>query len=327
MRTLNWACGLILGLAVTATAGAAEIELKFGHAASSRHLFHQGGEMFSQAVADKTGGRVAVEIVGDRQLGDDRQLLEGIQLGTIDGAIVSSATFPLIGAAAIDALQLPFLVSSYDELSDLLTGDIGQELLDSLSEHGMKGLSYYEAGLRHFLTRGEPVTTIADFAGLKTRIVPIPLHKETWEAVGTNPVGMPYGEIYSGLETGVIDAVEINVSSIESESLYRNARNVTLTGHYFWPGILVINQDRFDSLPEDVQQAIVEAGHETIAQHYALARDDEARSADFLREQGVEIVELGDLDEMRARMQPVIDEWAAKDPLIRKFIEAAGSGS
>ncbi len=318
----------LMVLSMAWPAMAADTLLRFGHAASSRHLFHDGLEMFARAVAEKTGGAVEIQVHGDRQLGDDKQLLEGVQLGTIDGALVSSPTFPLAaGAEAISALQLPFLVTSYDQMADLLTSEVAQKMLDSLSEKNMKGLGFYEAGLRHFLSRTKQVRTIEDFSGQKTRIVPIPLHKRTWEAVGANPIGMAYGEVYSGLETGTIDAVEINLSSIQTESLYQNAKYVTLTGHYFWPGVVVMNQAKFDALPEDVQQAIVEAGHETIRMHYEHARNQEDETAEFLKSQGVTIGELEDLETMKERMEPILEEWAGKDPLIREFIDLARQGS
>ena len=165
-----------------------------------------------------------------------------------------------------------------------------------------------------------------DFAGLKTRIVPVPLHAATWEALGANPIGMAYGEVYSALETGTIDAVEINLSSIQSESLFQAGKNVTLTGHYFWPGVLMMAGNKFDSLPEDLQAAITEAGHEVIAAHYELARDQENDTATFLRENGVTIGELENLDEMRARTQPIVDEWAGKDPLVKAFVYQIQAG-
>jgi tripartite ATP-independent transporter DctP family solute receptor len=316
-----------LGLLASGPASAQEQVFKFGHAAASTHLFHDGLEMFAKAVSEKTGGKVTIQVFGDRQLGDDKQLLEGLQLGTIDGALVSAPVLPLtIGASAFDALQLPFVVASYDEMSAALTSDVGQQLLDSLADKKIKGLGYIEAGLRHFLAKNKQVATVADFAGLKTRIVPVPLHKATWEAVGVNPIGMAYGEVYSALETGTIDAVEINLSSVKSESLYQSAKNVTLTGHYFWPGVLMMGGAKFDALPDDLKAAMVEAGKEVIAEQYALARDQESETAAALKAEGVTIGELGNLDEMRARTQPVVDQWIAKDPLIKAFVDKIQSG-
>ena len=323
IRRLLAACAVTLAVGFLQPVNAQEMTLKFGHAASSKHLFQDGVQMFADAVAEKTGGKVKIEVYGDRQLGDDKQLLEGLKLGTIDGALVSAPVLPLvIGASSFDALQLPFLVGSYEQMADLLSSGIGQKLLDSLDEQGLKGLGYIEAGQRHFLARNKQVETIDDFKDLKTRIVPTPLHKAIWEAVGTNPTGLAYGEIYSALETGTIDAVEINLSSILSESLFQAGKHVTLTGHYFWPGVLMMGS-KFKDLPEDVQAAMVEAGHEVIAKHYALAASQEADTKTKLEAEGVTITPLADLEAMRKLTQTVVDAWIPKGPLIGEFVKAA----
>lgn len=325
---MNIKSGLIAAaiLALPMSVGAQEFTLKFGHAATSTHLFQDGLEMFADKVSDKTDGKVKIEVYGDRQLGDDKQLLEGVQLGTIDGALVSVPTIPLtLNAPAFDALQLPFLVPDYDTMAEVLSSDVGGQFLDTLSASGIKGLGYIEAGQRHFLARKEPVQEVADFEGLKTRIVPTPLHKAIWEAVGTNPIGMAFGEVFSALETGTIDAVEINLSSAFAESYYEAAKYATLTGHYFWPGVLMMGGAGFDALPEDVRTALVEAGNEVITEHYALARDQEAEIAKQLEEKGVTISKLSDMPEMQSRMQPVFDAWVEKDPLIQIFVDAVRS--
>lgn len=322
---MNIRSGVIAAIALLlpAPALAQDYTLKFGHAATSTHLFQDGLVMFADKVADKTGGKVKIEVHGDRQLGDDKQLLEGVQLGTIDGALVSVPTMPLtLNSPVFDALQLPFLVPSYDKMAAVLSSDVGQQLLETLATSNIKGLGYIEAGQRHFLSRSKAVQAVADFAGLKTRIIPTPLHKAIWEAVGTSPIGLAFGEVFSALETGTIDAVEINLSSAYAESYYEAAKNVTLTGHYFWPGVLMMGSAKFDSLPDDVKTAITEAGHEVIKEHYALARDQEADISRQLEEKGVAISKLADLDRMQAQMKPVMDAWVAKDPLIQAFVDA-----
>lgn len=304
------------------SAAADSIDLRFGHAASSHHPFHDGVVMFKEAVDEKSDGTINIEVYGDRQLGDDRQLLEGVQLGTIDGALVSSVTFSLAAdQPAFDALQLPFLIDSYDVLADALTSPVAQDMLDGLEAAQLKGLGFYEAGLRHYLNSGDPVRTIADFDGLRTRIVPVPLHEATWQAVGANPVGVAYGEVYTSLQTGVIDAVEINVSSVETENLWENAKNLTMTGHYFWPGVLVINQARFDSLSEEQQEILVEAGAETIRPQIEFVERHEDESLERMREKGVTAYELDELDAMRELMEPIFERWAGEDPLIAEFID------
>ncbi len=319
---------MALACAMPVTAWAQDVTIKMGHAASSKHIFHTGLEIFAEKVAAKTDGRIAIEVFGDRQLGDDKELLEGLQIGLIDGALVSSATLPLVlNAAAFDALQMPFTISSYEQLSEVLTSDLGDKLLDTLGEKSIKGVGFIEAGQRHFLTSGDPVKMTADFAGVKTRIVPIPLHKGTWEAIGVNPIGMAYGEIYSALETGTIDAVEINLSSIRSESLYDSAKQVTLTGHYFWPGVIMLSDATWNKLSDEDKTAVAEAGREATTEAYALAASQEAETVTFLEGEGVTINKLGDLDTMKQKTSSVVDTWLAKDELIGEFVKAFGEGN
>lgn len=316
-----------LACALPLSAVAQDVTIKMGHAASSKHIFQDGLQIFADKVAEKTNGAVKVDVYGDRQLGDDKQLLEGLQIGLIDGALVSSATLPLVlGTGGFDALQLPFVVTSYDQMSGVLTSDLGDELLATLDEKSIKGVGFVEAGLRHFLAK-TPVGSTADFAGLKTRIVPIPLHKATWEAIGVNPIGMAYGEVYSALETGTIDAVEINLSSIQSESLYDAAQNVTLTGHYFWPGVIMLSGKTYDSLSDDQKAAVDAAGRETTAEAYALAASQEADTTAFLKENGVTITELSDLETMQGKTAPVVETWTTKDPLVAKITDAFRAGN
>lgn len=321
------ACAALIVTGLAASAQEARV-LKFGHAASSKHPFHEGLEDFAARVAAHTGGRIEVQVFGDRQLGDDKQLLEGLQIGTIEGAMVSSPVLPLvIGAGSFDALQLPFVATSYGQISDLLISPLGDELLATLDAKSITGLGFVEAGLRHFLARDTAVATLDDFAGLKTRIVPIPLHKAIWEAVGVNPIGMAYGEVYSALETGTIEAVEINLSSIQTESLFESAKNVTLTGHYFWPGVIMVAGPVWASLDAETQAALRRAGREATIEAYRKGAAQEAEARAFLEANGVTIGELDDPGAMRAAVAPVVADWTARDPLIARIVAAFGEGS
>lgn len=326
MKHLFLTTALVVGLPLAAAAQ--EVTIKMGHAASSKHIFHEGLELFASKVAEKTDGSVAIEVFGDRQLGDDKQLLEGLQIGLIEGALVSSATLPLVlELSGFDALQLPFITPSYQRMAEVLTSDLGEELLATLDGKSIKGVGFIEAGQRHFLAESEPITTLEGFAGRKTRIVPIPLHKATWEAIGVNPIGMAYGEVYSALETGTIDAVEINLSSVQSESLYDAAKQVTLTGHYFWPGAIMLSNNVWSELNDEQKAAIEEAGRETTAESYVLAENQETETTSFLEENGVRVSEISDMQAMREKTAPVVEKWTAKDPLIARIVDALAAGN
>ena len=169
--------------------------------------------------------------------------------------------------------------------------------------------------------------TIADFAGLKTRIVPVPLHKQIWEAVGTAPVGLPYGEVYSALQTKVIDAVEINVSSVVGENLWEVGKHFTLTGHYPWHNVIVANKAFFDGLPPDVQAAMRQAGKESIVPTMDYTKNQDFAARDDLKKKGVQFAPLEDLPAMKAKVEPIIGEWTKKEPLIAEFVKAAQATS
>ncbi len=232
--------------------------------------------------------------------------------------------FPLVtGRPALNAPQLPFLVKDYDHFTKLATGAAGQALLDDLAPAGLVGLQLTDIGQRNFVSVAKPVRKVADFAGLKTRIVPVPLHKSIWEAVGTAPIGLPYGEVYGALQTKVIDAVEINVSSMLGENLWEVGKFMTLTGHYPWHNVIAINKARFDSLPKDIQEAIRQAGRDSVAPTLAYTRDQDLNAREDLKKKGVQFFDIEDLAEMKRKMAPLIDQYAKQSPLIEAFVKAA----
>jgi TRAP-type C4-dicarboxylate transport system substrate-binding protein len=177
--------GLAAGAAVSMP------RLRFAHAANEIHPGHIGAVRFKEALEKLVPGKVNVQIFPNRQLGDDKQNLEAAVAGTLDMCMASGVLVPLVtGRPALDAPQLPFLIKDYDHFTKL-AWPAGQALLDDLEPAGLIGLQLTDIGTRNFLSVGKPVKKVADFAGLKTRIVPVPLHKAIWEAVGTAPSACP----------------------------------------------------------------------------------------------------------------------------------------
>ena len=314
-------------VAATFTAGqvqAADYTIKVAHGASTTHPLHKYVEFYKELVEKKTDGKVEIDIFGDRKLGGDKDVLLGVKAGTIDSGFVSSVLFALIiRKSSFDALQLPFVVSNYDNLNKMLLSEPAQKMLASLDDVGIKGLGLGEAGLRHFLSRLGAVTTMEGFSGLKTRIVPVPLHKAIWSALGANPVGIAYGEVYTTMATKGIDAVEFNASSVLAENLYKPAKHLSLTGHYFWPLVMIHNKAKFDELPEDIQKALEEAGREATTLHVQYVKEDEAKTLETLKENGVEVHQFEELDKVREKMVPIVDQWVERDPLIKEYVDLA----
>ena len=271
-------------------------------------------------------GAFEVQIFPNRQLGDDKQLLEGSVAGLMDVVAVSGVLLPLVtGRQAMNGWQMPFLIRDYDHFGELALGDIGQKILDDLRPAGLVGLAVADTGQRNFLSIDKTVTTLADFSGLKTRIVPVPLHQQIWETVGTAPVGLPYGEVYGALETGVIDAVEINVSSMLGENLWEVGKHFTLTGHYPWHMSTVMSERFFEGLNDEEKAAVIEAGRRSVTATLDYAKTQDLEGREQLKSKGVEIVELSELDQMRERVFNMTAEWSGKDPLIAELVAVAGT--
>lgn len=313
-------------LAMPYVARAAGKTMRIAHAANEVHPGHILATSFAEGLEELLPGGFNVQIFPNRQLGDDKQLLEGTVAGTMDVTAVSGVLIPLVtGRQGMNAWQLPFLVRDYDHFGELALGEVGQKIQADLAQAGLISLATADTGQRHFLSAKNTVSSLPGFAGLKTRIVPVPLHKQIWETVGTAPVGLPYGEIYGALETGVIDAVEINVSSMLGENLWEVGKHFTLTGHYPWHMSTLMSQRFWDGLSDEEKAAVTEAGRRSISKTLAYAKTQDLEGREALKAKGVEIVELSDLSDMKAKVAGMTQEWAAKDPLIAELVAAASA--
>lgn len=305
-------------------AQAAEVTLKLGHATFESHPNHDTAVRFKAAVERLSKGEVKIQIYPARQLGDVKELVQGVQFGTIDMAVNSSSAYAQI-APAVDAFQLPWIIESYGHFAKLAKSPETRSILDTLESHGTVALGLYEGGRRHFLTVKRPVKTADDFKGLKTRVAPVRLFLDIWKAVGVNPTPMNYGEVYSALETSTLDAVEINLTSIESEKYYEIAKNLALTGHYFWPSLLVINKARFEQLSAAQRDAIRKAADEVVDPQVMAVEALDNRLVTAFRSRGMQVTDPTPqlIATMRDRVQSVLDIYVKKDPLIARFITGA----
>jgi tripartite ATP-independent transporter DctP family solute receptor len=302
------------------------IEMRLSHAANPIHPGHIAAVEFKKELEKRLPGRVHVKIFPNRQLGTDKQNLEAAIAGTNQLCGCSGILYPLVtGRPALDAWQLPFLIKDYDHFAKLAVSNVSQKILDDLLPAGLVGLQVTDIGRRHFLSVKSPVTKLADFKGLKTRIVPVPLHKAIWNAVGVSPVGLAYGEVYGALQTKVIDAVEINVSSMLGENLWEVGKNFTLTGHYPWHNVIAMNRKFFESQEKKVQEAIREAGSASVAATLAYTSKQDHDGRAELMKKGVKIYKLSELDLMKKKVEPLVAKWSKRSPLIAEFVKLAQS--
>ncbi len=311
-------------VALYGATAAAEVTFKLGHTTFESHPNHDTAVRFKEAVERLTKGEVKIQIYPARQLGDVKELVQGVQFATLDMAVLPTTAYST-QVPAMDAFQLPWLIGSYEHFANIALSPEAKAIMKSLDAHGTTALGVYDGGLRHFLSVKRPVRAIEDFQGQKTRVAPSKLYMNIWKAVNVNPTPMAYGEVYTGLETGTLDAVEINLTSIQSEKLYEIAKNVTLTGQYFWPSLLVINKGKLDKLTPEQRNAVVQAADEIVRPQVMAVEELDKKLMVELKTHGVTIIEPSPelLAAARQRVQPVIDGYVKENPAIAGLVAAA----
>jgi len=287
LRRFALAAALAAGFA---TAAAAQTVIKAGHGAQTGHPTHLALERFAELVKEKTAGEVTVEVYPDRQLGEEREMVEGLQFGSVDMAVVS--TGPLVAFVPdVAVIDLPFLFEDSEHVYRVLDGEVGQELLKAFEPRGIHGLAWWENGWRH-LTANKSIQTPADLQGLKLRTMQNPVHIAAFEELGASPVPMVWGEVFTSLGQGVIDAQENPITVIATNSLWEVQSHVMLTGHVYGPHAALFSKAKWDSLSPEHQAAVTEAVREATAYQREQSAKLEAENLEKLKQNGMTVVEV-----------------------------------
>lgn len=298
--------------------------LRLAHGLDTGHPVHRAIVFMAERVADRSDGRIRVDIYPSEQLGTERQALELLQIGSIDMAKVSSSALEAF-APAFRVLGLPFLFRDEAHRFSVLEGDVGRDLLDSAARYRLQGLAFYDAGARSFYTVGRPVRAPSDLEGLKIRVQESAVAIELVGALGGSATPIPFGELYTALQQGVVDGAENNPPSFYLTRHYEVARYYALDEHTAVPDVLLISTHAWDSLTSEERGWLREAARESARLQKRLWREatDEALAA--VREAGVEIIRP-DRQPFRAKVAPMLERYRADPeigPLIRR-IEAVG---
>ncbi|UOQ84803.1 TRAP transporter substrate-binding protein [Gracilibacillus salinarum] len=276
-----------------------------------------GAKEFARLVEEKTDGRYKIKVYHGGQLGDEKRAVELTQLGAID--FVRSNTIPLTEFNdQIGVLAMPFLFEDEKEKWDKLTGDVGNDLLNTFSGTKLVGLAFYDSGERSFYNTVRPIKSPEDMKGLKIRVQSSELAIDIVESLGASATPMDYGEVYSSLQNGVIDGAENNFPSYYTSSHYNVAKYYTVNGFQGAPEVLLSSQETWDQLSEEDQAIFKEAAMESIeVQREAWDQLTEV-SKEKVTAAGSELIEVDDVSEWREAVQPVYDKYG---DTYRKWIE------
>jgi TRAP-type transport system periplasmic protein len=288
-----------------------KIVLKAGHPANANEPYHLGLLEMARIVNEASHGRVEIQIFPSMQLGSEKAMIEGLLLGTIDIVVTAngSATnfVPQLGV-----LDLPFLFRDRSHMYTVMDGDVGKELEKSMEARGFHLLSFYEAGVRHIMTTEKPINTYEDLQGLKIRTMPVPAHIASFNAFGANAVAVDYGELYGGLQTGLVDGAEAANTNYDLKKFYEVAPHWAQIGWVILVADVIMSEKKFHSLPPDIQELLMDAGRQSAEFERKAYADSDNSLLGVLQSKGVRVT-YPDPSPFREASKKVYEEFISTD--------------
>ncbi|WP_209001462.1 TRAP transporter substrate-binding protein [Stappia indica] len=313
---------LALSVAMGGTATAQTV-LNFAHSTAQNSHYSMGVQAFGKKLSELSGGKFEIREQAAGALGGERDVIEGLQIGSVE--LTVSSTGPL-GNFVPEALvlDLPFLFKDYAAARGILDGEIGQELLAKVSENNLVALAWTENGFRHVTNSNRPINTPADLEGLKIRTMENPVHMEAFRAAGASPTPMAFPEVFAALQQNVIDGQENPIPVITASKFWEVQSNLTLTGHVYSPAIILASPSLWDGLSDEEKGWFREAAKVAVEATRAKVESDEANGVELLRKNGMNVVENVDKAAFQKAVAPAYDTFKAKygDEMLKR-IQAA----
>ena len=316
----------IAGLSLIATSAFAQqkVVLKASDVHPAGYPTVVAVENMGKKLEAATNGRISVQMFPSMQLGGEKEAIEQAQIGAIALARVSvGALGPVIDD--LNVLNLPFLFRNTAHMQKVIDGPIGQELLDKVTNNpraGLVAICWMDAGARSVYDTKRPIKSIADLKGLKVRVMGNPMFVDMMNALGGNGVAMGYDQVFSALQTGVVDGAENNPPSFVFDNHYQVAKYYTLTEHLIVPEILVMSRKTWDQLSKEDQALIMKFGREAQLEERALWTKYENDAMEKAKAAGIQITQINDKAPFQDAVKPVWDKYGPKYAEIIKRIEA-----
>jgi tripartite ATP-independent transporter DctP family solute receptor len=298
----------------------AKMTLKLATVTPPHHAYALGAKEFARFVEEATKGEIIIKVFPGGQLGKgERELLEGMQIGTIDMAV--TATGPVSNFCEnMGVVDLPFLFTGPQQVDKVLDGPVGRQLLDDLESAKIKGLAFFENGFRSFTNSKRALVKPADFKGLKFRTMENPVHLESVRQLGAQAVPMSWGEVYTSLQTHVIDGQENPIAIVHSYKLNEVQKYLSLTGHFYSPAPLTMSLKKFNELKAEHRKLFLDGALKAAAFERKLIRDNEAKQLAELKAQGM-VVSVVDKNTFVEAMAPVYAKFFEKYPGWKGIVE------
>lgn len=280
--------------------------------------YYKGLMQFKEKVEKYTDGQLEVQLFPSSQLGNERDMVEGLGLGLLEGTL--SSTGPLANFSPdFLILDLPYVVTDREKAYKVMDGPVGQAILSTLDDKGIKAFGFWENGFRHVTNSKRPIVHPADLKGLKIRTMENPIHQATFELFGATPTPMAWSEVFLALQQGTIDGQENPLVIIDTVKIYEVQKYISLTGILYSPAVFMLSKQVFDSYPADIQEAITKAEKEARDWERAYSEQLDEQLVKALKEKGAEINTV-DVNEWKEAVKPIYEQF--KDRINPDYLKA-----
>jgi tripartite ATP-independent transporter DctP family solute receptor len=298
----------------------AQTELKLGHVGEPGSLIGAAADEFAKRANAKLGGKYKIVTYGSSQLGGDKEMMQKLKLGTID--MVEPSTVMSSIADMFGVFEMPYLVKSRDHMKKIEKELFWSKIEPEAEKKGYKVLAVWENGFRQITNNKHPIVKPADLQGIKLRVPEGKWRVKMFQAYGANPSPMKFSEVFTALQTGVMDGQENPLAQIASAKFYEVQKYLSMTGHVYTPAYLVVSTAKWKTLPADVQKTIEESAKETQEFVYEKAAKDDEELLAMMKKAGIQVNEA-DKDAFIKASKPVYDDFAKEVPGAKAVIDRA----
>jgi len=309
-----------LAVAACAPLASAQIEIKLGHVGEPGSIFQKSSDEFARRANAKLGAKAKVIVFGSSQLGGDKEMLQKLKLGTVDMAVPS--TVMSSEADMFGVFEMPYLVKDRNHMRRIEKEVFWPKIAPEAEKKGLKVIAVWENGYRHVTNSKRPINTPADLQGIKLRVPEGKWRVKMFQAYGANPSPMKFSEVFTALQTGVMDGEENPFTQIYSAKFQEVQKYLSLTGHVYTPAYVVVGAKKWATLPADVRQVLEDCAKETQAYVYETAEKDDTDLLEKLKGAGMQ-VNNANKDAFIAASRLVYDEFAKEVPGSKEVIDRA----
>lgn len=282
-----------------------------------------GAKLFKDKIEAALPGRIQVNLFPNRQIGDEKEILEGVRFGTVDMGIITNAVVANV-ETGFQVNDLPFLYADEAQAHRVLDGPVGAELKDRLAKKGALPLGFMEGGFRSMINNVRPVSKPEDVKGVKYRVMQNPVFIDMFSNLGGNAIPMAWSEVFTAVQQGAIDGLEIPVAVIDATKFYEVTKFLSLTNHTYSMIVLMISQRTMAKLPKDMQDAIVKAGAEATVEQRKIVSAQAQKIIGDLGTKGMKVNKIGDPAAFRNSVKPVYEKFRTSigSDLLNKTLAA-----